>query len=45
MKLGIRAILLGICGLVSIGSNAFIYEVKVLKKWDSEKNRYQYFIG
>lgn len=45
MKVGVRAILLGMCGLLVSGSHAFIYEVKVLKKWDSSRNRYHYFMG
>jgi hypothetical protein len=45
MNGAIRAMMLGICGLVSGGTHAFIYEVKVLKKWDSARKRYHYFIG
>lgn len=45
MKWSIRAIALIMCGLASSGAYAFIYEVKVLKKWDSERKRYHYFIG
>lgn len=45
MFLGIRAIVLGVCALLGSGSYAFIYEVKVLKKWDASRNRYHYFIG
>jgi hypothetical protein len=41
----IRAMVLGMCGLVSSGAYAFIYEVKVLKKWDSARKRYHYFMG
>lgn len=45
MFFGNRALCIGICGLFFSGSSAFIYEVKVLKKWDQSHNRYQYFIG
>lgn len=45
MIIGIRAILLGVCGLIASGCSAFIYEVKVLKKWDEQRKRYHYFIG
>jgi len=45
MFFGNRALCVGICGLFFSGSYAFIYEVKVLKKWDQARNRYQYFIG
>jgi hypothetical protein len=41
----IRAMMLGICGLASSSTYAFIYEVKVLKKWDAAHKRYHYFIG
>jgi len=45
MKGAIRAILFVACGFASSGSNAFIYEVKVLKKWDATRKRYHYFTG
>jgi hypothetical protein len=40
----IRATIIGLCGLTTSAS-AFIYEVKVLKKWDATRKRYHYFIG
>lgn len=45
MKVAIRSILVGVCGMLSSGCFAFIYEVKVLRKWDKERSRYHYFIG
>ena len=41
----IRAMIIGLCGLMTSVSHAFIYEVKVLKKWDETRNRYHYFVG
>ena len=32
-------------GLLPVGSAAFIYEVKILRKWDNKYSRYQYVIG
>lgn len=41
----LRGIIIGACGLLVSGCSAFIYEVKVLRKWDSQRKRYHYFIG
>jgi hypothetical protein len=31
--------------LLPLGSLAFIYEIKIMRKWDAARNRYHYFIG
>jgi len=41
----IRSLILGLCGLASCVTQAFIYEIKVLKRWDVARQRYHYFIG
>src|SRR5579885_2910097 len=45
MNYRVRFLLLIINLLTATGSFAFIYEVKVLRKWDASRNRYHYFIG
>ncbi len=45
MVSGFRIIILGVCGLITSGCYAFIYEIKVLRKWNDATNGYQYFIG
>jgi hypothetical protein len=34
-----------LAGLTSFGTQAFIYELKVMRKWDEAKQTYRYFIG
>jgi len=41
-----KLLLIALCvGIVPMASYGFIYEAKILKKWNSQTNRYQWFIG
>ena len=45
MKYLIRVLFVLATLLLPLGSLAFIYEVKIMRKWDAARNRYHYFIG
>ncbi len=45
MKYKVRLLFFIFTSLLPLGSSAFIYEVKIMRKWDAAQRKYHYFIG